>query len=119
MLKTFLQFSEALDNEEKLEDASKTINLPDGGSFDYVIVDDEINVDKKGNVVYITSVNAERDKDWNLKKGSGTVKRTIEYIRKKFKGYKIAGVPISDGAVMAFSKALNIKTIKRNKLFII
>lgn len=116
---SFKQFIIEKASEEKLEDASTSVNLPGGGSFDYVIVNDKINIDKKGNVVYITSVNAERGEDWELKRGTKTIQRTIDYIRKNFINHKIAGVPISDGAVMAFSKALKSDSIKRNKLFVI
>jgi hypothetical protein len=104
-------------DEDALEPHLQEIVFERGGYLSYAIVNNEFKPDKKGNIIYITGVIAPRDSNFNLIKGTGTIKTALGYLKDKYKNYYVSGTPISNTAVKIFANELNIKT-ERNKIFL-
>jgi lysozyme len=106
-------------SEEELENMATTIELPGGGKFDYVIVDETMTPNDNGDIAYIASVSAEKDMNWQPIKGTRVLQRMADYIMKNHPNVKyIMGNPISDSAAVAFTKSFKLENpLKKDKMF--
>jgi GH24 family phage-related lysozyme (muramidase) len=104
--------------EEDLELMSKTVDLPDGGKFDYVIIDDNMIPTEDGVNAFVTSVSAQKDANLNPIRGTKVIPRMLDWIKSNHPQIKfVMGNPIGDMSAQAFSKALNSDNIVKNKIF--